>query len=70
MKIGLMLTLNQLNFLTVVFVILKLTGSIAWSWFWVLFPSIISLGIAIVLGIIALGIFILAAFFVDEIEVD
>jgi len=59
-----------LNFLTVVFVILKLTGSIAWSWFWVLFPSIISLGIAIVLGIIALGIFILAAFFVDEIEVD
>jgi len=64
MKIGL------LNFLTVVFVILKLTGSIAWSWFWVLFPSIISLGIAIVLGIIALGIFILAAFFVDEIEVD
>ena len=64
MKIGL------LNFLTVVFVILKLTGSIAWSWFWVLFPSIISLGIAIILGIIALGIFILAAFFVDEIEVD
>jgi len=30
-----------LGFLTILFVGLKLTGYIAWSWFWVLFPVII-----------------------------
>ena len=46
--------------LTVLFIGLKLTGYIAWSWWWVLSPIIISavLGIAIigvVLLIVAIG---------------
>jgi hypothetical protein len=38
--------------LAIVFIILKLTGVIAWSWWWVLSP--IWIPIAIVLGIIVL----------------
>lgn len=34
--------------LTLVFVILKLTGAIAWSWWWVLSPLWISAGLAII----------------------
>ena len=34
--------------LTIVFVVLKLTGTIAWSWWWVLSPLWISFGIAAV----------------------
>ncbi len=37
--------------LTIVFVVLKLTGTIAWSWVWVLAPMWMS--IALGLGIIA-----------------
>ena len=44
--------------LTIVFIVLKLTHVINWSWWWVLAPSWISLGLAIILllivGIIAL----------------
>jgi hypothetical protein len=40
--------------LTIVFITLKLTGYIAWSWFWVLSPIIIPL--IIVLAIVLLGI--------------
>ena len=29
-----------LNVFTIIFVILKVTGVIAWSWFWVLFPTL------------------------------
>ena len=39
--------------LTIVFIVLKLTGVIDWSWFYVLLPTIIPLAIA---GIILLGI--------------
>lgn len=43
--------------LTITFIILKLTNTIDWSWFWVLSPLIISLGIALIIllvvGIIA-----------------
>lgn len=35
--------------LTIVFVVLKLTGVIDWSWWWVISPSLISLGVWIVL---------------------
>jgi hypothetical protein len=35
--------------LTIVFIILKLIGKIDWSWFWVLSPLIISIGLGIVL---------------------
>lgn len=43
--------------LTIVFIILKLTGVIAWSWWWVLSPIWISLILAAVIvgGIVALG---------------
>jgi hypothetical protein len=40
--------------LTIVFITLKLTGYIAWPWFWVLSPIIIPL--IIVLSIVLLGI--------------
>lgn len=40
--------------LTVVFIVLKLTGVIAWSWFWVLSPAIFSFGLAVILMLIAL----------------
>ena len=32
------------SLLTIAFVILKLTGVITWSWFWVLFPTILAIG--------------------------
>ncbi len=36
-----MAILNILNIFTIIFVILKVTGAIAWSWFWVLFPTLV-----------------------------
>lgn len=39
--------------LTVVFVVLKLVGVIDWSWWWVLSPTLISLG----LGLLFIGIY-------------
>ena len=41
--------------LTIVFITLKLCGIIDWSWIWVLSP--LWLGIAIVAGILVLGLF-------------
>lgn len=46
MKIGF------LNALTIVFIILKLCKIISWSWLLVLLPTIISLGIWIIIVII------------------
>ena len=40
--------LSVINLVTLVFVALKLTGQIDWSWWWVLSPQWISLGFAIV----------------------
>lgn len=40
--------------LTIVFVVLKITGVISWSWFWVLFPIIFSFGLGIFLTLIIL----------------
>jgi len=44
--------------LTIVFIVLKLTGYITWSWWWVLAPSWIPLaifaGILLVVAIVAL----------------
>lgn len=42
--------------LTVVFVVLKLVGTIDWSWWWVLSPMLISIGFTI-LVLIGLGIY-------------
>lgn len=38
--------------LTLVFIVLKLTGVISWSWWWVLSPIWISLGLAVVIFLI------------------
>ena len=40
--------------LTILFIGLKLTGHIDWSWWWVLSPSLFGLGLAVLVGIIAL----------------
>ena len=37
----------------IVFIILKLVGVIAWSWWWVLSPFWIPLGLALVIAIVA-----------------
>ncbi len=39
--------------LTLVFIYLKMTGQLAWSWFWVLSPQFVSLKIAIIVVLIA-----------------
>ena len=49
--------------ITVVFVILKLLGYISWSWWWVLSPLWISLGITVLLWIVALICGIVASLF-------
>ena len=38
--------------LTVAFVVLKLCGVINWSWWWVLSPIWISVGLGIIIGVI------------------
>lgn len=43
--------------LTIVFIVLKLTGVINWSWVWVLSPIWISLGLFLLIA----GIFVLIA---------
>ena len=42
--------------LTIVFIVLKLTGVISWSWFWVLSPVIAA--VALVCAVTAVYIFI------------
>jgi hypothetical protein len=49
--------------LTIVFIVLKLTGYIHWSWLWVLSPLWISL--ALVLVILAIAAVVYALFFRD-----
>lgn len=44
--------------LTIVFVVLKLTGNIAWSWWWVFSPILISW--ALFLLIVLIGLTVLA----------
>jgi hypothetical protein len=46
-----------LGLLTIVFITLKLTGYIDWSWFWVLSPLIFGFFILVVF-IIGLGIYV------------
>ena len=45
--------------LTIVFITLKLTGYISWSWFWVLSPLLISASIVIFVLLIIASIYIL-----------
>lgn len=51
-----------LGWLTILFIGLKLTGYIAWSWFWVLSPLIFVIGIILIILIL---IVILTAIFGD-----
>lgn len=47
--------MGLLEILLIVFVILKLVGTIDWSWWWVLSPLLIPIGLLIVV-LIVLGI--------------
>lgn len=47
--------------LTIVFVVLKLTGVITWSWIWVLSPLWIGFAISLILFIVGLLVFGVAA---------
>lgn len=42
--------------LTIVFIVLKLTGTIAWSWWWVLLPLYGPLVVGLILIVIGLAI--------------
>jgi len=48
--------ISFINLLTVLFIGLKLTGHIDWSWWWVLSPLWIGLVIVVVLAILAVAI--------------
>lgn len=48
-----------LGALTIVFIALKLTNYIDWSWLWVLAPLWIPITVTIVIGIVFIGIFII-----------
>lgn len=48
--------IGLLGILTIVFVVLKLTGNITWSWWWVLSP--LWLPLVIVGGIAAIAFFV------------
>lgn len=47
-----------LGLLTIAFIVLKLTGVIAWSWWWVLAPIWIPTAIVVVFLLIALVVFL------------
>ena len=52
--------------LTIIFVVLKLVGVIDWSWVWVLAPFWISAIIALVFGLVALLITVIAAIIISK----
>ncbi len=50
---------SGLTLLTIVFVVLKLTGVIAWSWWWVLAPTWIPLALTLFILLLAgMGLFV------------
>lgn len=48
------------SLLTIVFIVLKLTGFINWSWFWVLSPMIFSISLTILILLIVFALVIWA----------
>ena len=46
--------LGLLNILTIIFVIAKICGAITWSWWLVLLPSLISIGLGLAIWLIGL----------------
>ena len=53
------------NILTVVFVVLKLTGVINWSWWLVFLPSLIHIGLILV-GLLIVALVALAVYKYDD----
>lgn len=51
---------NHIGLLTLLFIALKLTGAIGWSWWWVLSPVWITAGLVLVIFVIV-GLFWLIA---------
>lgn len=49
-----LINIDSIDLITIVFVVLKLTGVIDWSWWWVLSPILISFSLVIIVLIIAL----------------
>jgi len=45
-----------LGLLTIVFIVLKLCNVISWSWWWVLSPFWIPIAVAVIIGVVCLGI--------------
>ena len=54
--------LGLLNILTIIFVIAKICGAITWSWWLVLLPTIINVGLSILIWLVIFIILIIAAF--------
>ena len=54
--------LGLLNILTVIFVIAKICGAITWSWWLVLLPTIINVGLTILVWLVIFVVVIIAAF--------
>lgn len=54
--------LGLLNILTIIFVIAKICGAITWSWWLVLLPTIINVGVTILVWLVILVVIIIAAF--------
>ena len=50
------------HILTIIFVIAKIVGYINWSWWLVLLPSIISIGLSALVSIIVLVVALIAVF--------
>ena len=46
--------------LTIIFVVLKLMGYIAWSWLWVFSPIIFTVGMSVAITIIVVFVFVLS----------
>lgn len=49
-----LINIDSIDLITIVFVVLKLTEVIDWSWWWVLSPILISFALLIIVLIIAL----------------
>ena len=47
-----LLKIDSIDMITIIFVVLKLTGVIDWSWWWVLSPLLIPIGLLIVVLIV------------------
>ena len=59
--------IGLLEILLIVFVILKLVGTIDWSWWWVLSPILISFALGVIILIISLVIALVLAL-VDKLK--